>query len=283
MRRTILILFVAAAWLIALAAPSGAITGGSPDFDHPNTGAIIVDVDWDDGLGPHQEFWCSGSLLSDTSFLTAAHCVIALDAYTPAITALYVTFDQDLDRDPDNLWWVSVPESHLVSVNASSVMPGYHGNSSTGYNDVAVLALAESVPLAPIELPAAGFLTTASAHGGLGGHSFVNVGYGSGDPGRSFFSPNAPLPWTGERETSTSTFMALTRNHLFLRMNGQDTDEGGICAGDSGSPVYFAPPGEDDENLVVAVTTSSDPVCNALSQRNRLDREEVLEFLQPYL
>ncbi|HET9724686.1 MAG TPA: hypothetical protein VFR44_12715 [Actinomycetota bacterium] len=33
MRRTILMLLVAAAWLVALAVPTGAITGGSPDFD----------------------------------------------------------------------------------------------------------------------------------------------------------------------------------------------------------------------------------------------------------
>lgn len=282
MRRTILILFVAAAWLVALAAPIGAITGGSADFAHPNAGAIIVDVDWGDGMGTHQEFWCSGSLLSDSSFLTAGHCVAALDAYDDAIDAVYVTFDQDLNRDPDNLWWTSVPQSDLVPVTDWFLMEGWHCSSSTCYNDVAVLALGASVGITPIELPEAGFLTAASANGGLVGHSFVNVGYGLGDPGRSLISPTAELPWTGEREASTSRYMALTRDHLFLLENGQATGGGGTCGGDSGGPAYFAASGE-GANLVVALNTSGDPACVALSQRTRLDREDVLEFLESYL
>src|SRR3954465_9534776 len=56
---------------LVLAAPAGAITDGSPDGNgHPNVGGLVADQAYSDGTW----LYCSGTLISPTVFLTAAHC-----------------------------------------------------------------------------------------------------------------------------------------------------------------------------------------------------------------
>ena len=60
-----------------------AITYGQPDGNrHPNVGALVGT--FDSGTFPY----CSGTLISPTVFLTAAHCYIGS-------TTVYVTFDTE--------------------------------------------------------------------------------------------------------------------------------------------------------------------------------------------
>ena len=66
-------LIVAAAVLAALtvAAPAAAITNGAPDGNrHPNAGGLVSPTQYSDGTW----LYCSGTLVSPTVFLTAAHC-----------------------------------------------------------------------------------------------------------------------------------------------------------------------------------------------------------------
>src|SRR3712207_4730921 len=70
MRRSLL---AAAACVAALvpAAPAAAITNGAPDGNrHPNVGGLVADAAYSDGTW----IYCSGTLISPTVFLTAAHC-----------------------------------------------------------------------------------------------------------------------------------------------------------------------------------------------------------------
>jgi predicted outer membrane repeat protein len=285
MRRTILFSTVAlfALALLAPTIPAGAITNGEPDSAHPNVGALLTWVDWpDDGAGPHMEFWCSGSLLAEDEFLTAGHCGDALDGLVGEglITEgdVYVSFAQDLQADPEWLWGVLTDD--LVPVTDWVIDPAFRCNLSTCYHDLAVLHLAQAQAIDPIELPDAKFLDQEAAGGGLRRHLFVNVGYGVNGFDRSRSSPNASFEFDGLRKMSTSPFMALTKQQLFLLQNVSATGGGGICAGDSGSPVFFAEPGEEFDNLAVGITTSGDPVCESLSQRGRLDIEAALPFLE---
>ncbi|HEV2761435.1 MAG TPA: trypsin-like serine protease, partial [Pyrinomonadaceae bacterium] len=80
MRRTSFCLLVL--MLCALLATSAwAITYGQPDENrHPNVGALVGQ--FSSGKFPY----CSGTLISPTVFLTAAHCNIGT-------SAVYVTFD----------------------------------------------------------------------------------------------------------------------------------------------------------------------------------------------
>src|SRR4029453_2976123 len=70
MRRPFLALTVLAAVLLP-AAPAGAITNGAADGTaHPNVGGLVSPTQYSDGTW----LYCSGTLISPTVFLTAAHC-----------------------------------------------------------------------------------------------------------------------------------------------------------------------------------------------------------------
>ena len=56
---------------LAATAPAGAITFGTADGDaHPNVGGLVAAQAYSDGTW----IYCSGTLVSPTVFLTAAHC-----------------------------------------------------------------------------------------------------------------------------------------------------------------------------------------------------------------
>ena len=63
------------------AAPAFAVDEGVPDFGgHPNVGMMGFDVD---GIGPEPTVaWCTGTVISDDVFLTAAHCLINFEPGT---------------------------------------------------------------------------------------------------------------------------------------------------------------------------------------------------------
>ena len=71
MRRLVLALAALATLGLAVATPAGAITNGSPDGNaHPNVGGLVAAKAYSDGTW----IYCSGTLISPTVFLTAAHC-----------------------------------------------------------------------------------------------------------------------------------------------------------------------------------------------------------------
>src|SRR6478672_11069736 len=78
------LLIAAGVAALAVAAPAAfAITGGSPDGTaHPGVGLLLADL----GNGPAPD--CSGSLVSPTVFVTAAHCTGDL-----ASSRVWVSFD----------------------------------------------------------------------------------------------------------------------------------------------------------------------------------------------
>ena len=63
MRRLVLALTALATLGLAVAAPAGAITNGSPDGNaHPNVGGLVADQAYSDGTW----IYCSGTLISPT-------------------------------------------------------------------------------------------------------------------------------------------------------------------------------------------------------------------------
>ncbi len=197
-RRTILAAGVAA---LALAAPAVAITGGSLDgAAHPAVGLLLADR----GAGPEPE--CSGSLVSPTVFVTAAHCVATL-----ASTRVWVSFD-----------------SHYVAgsspLDAGTAHPDpLYGTSKTDSHDVAVVVLDAPVTgIAPLALPAQGALDAA----GVRSQVVTNVGYGYAD--RTF-------TFDGYRRSSTSSISNVQPTEV---MTGDQP--GGVCYGDSGGPKLLA-------------------------------------------
>src|SRR5215207_6948228 len=79
----------------ALTAPGDAslIVNGEPTGSaYPSVGGLLFDRKKDGLTG--DDLWCTGSLIADTVFLTAAHCVVGI--YTPKGTEFYVSFASDL-------------------------------------------------------------------------------------------------------------------------------------------------------------------------------------------
>ena len=93
MRRTVTTLALLLGLVLTSALPAGAITGNfEPDFEHEYVGLVVFyDADG-------EFLWrCSGSLLTDTVFLTAGHCA---DLGEGAVSAR-VYFEQDAGANYD--------------------------------------------------------------------------------------------------------------------------------------------------------------------------------------
>jgi Trypsin len=182
---------------LSLAAPAMAVTGGVFDAQaHPAVGLLLVDR----GNGPEPD--CSGSLVSPTVYVTAAHCTGTLPS-----NRVFVSFD-----------------SHYVA-GTSSLLPGtahtdpLWGTVKGDSHDLAVVVLDAPVTgVTPFSLPQAGMLDGKDVRS----QTFVNVGYGYADRSFSF---------DGYRRTSTSSFTTLKTSELQL-----SDKPGGVCFGDSGGP-----------------------------------------------
>ena len=62
---------------------SFAIENGQHDYMHHNVGALGFDLDGPDNPIPPLAF-CSGFVISDRAFVTAAHCIDLVDGFSPS-------------------------------------------------------------------------------------------------------------------------------------------------------------------------------------------------------
>ena len=141
-------LAVAVALLVAL--PAAAITYGQNDGNrHPNVGALV----WIPSSGASFPF-CSGTLISPTVFLTAAHC-------DPGVARINVTFDPYFSS-----------KSKLI-IGTYYADPRY-SQAQDDPHDIAVVVFDQPVRITPARLPGAGSLSSLSV-----GQPFTAVGYGA--------------------------------------------------------------------------------------------------------
>jgi len=192
------ILIAAGVAALAVAAPAAfAITSGSLDGNaHPAVGLLLADR----GNGPEPD--CSGSLVSPTVFVTAAHCTGDL-----ASARVWVSFGPQY-----------VPGSSSLLSGTAHADPQW-GLVKNDSHDLAVVVLDSAVDgVTPFALPPAAALDAL----GFSSQTFTNVGYGYSD--RTF-------TFDGYRRWSTSSFTGLKPTEL--RLSDKD---GGVCFGDSGGP-----------------------------------------------
>ena len=78
MRRSFVLVMLVLASLVLTVGAAHTITFGQPDGDlHPNVGALLADHDPD---SPGPDLLCSGTLIDERVFLTAAHCTAFLES-----------------------------------------------------------------------------------------------------------------------------------------------------------------------------------------------------------
>ena len=243
------------------ALPVAAITGGELDGEgHPNVGLMIADVDGEPA-------WrCSGTLIAPRVFLTAGHC-------TDGATAARVWFANDMADVPD------YPYGGEVALEGTPIPhPDYGwGARFNDAHDVGVVILDEEVTdIEPAMMPEPDLLGTLKKEGVLdNGYNeityFRSVGYGV-----TLVSwPPAVHDNNKIRMVSESEYFALTKPGLHL-MQRAVCDESGTCGGDSGGPAFWV---EDENEIIVAVTSWGDGGCAATGFDYRVDTPEVLDWI----
>ena len=247
MRRSLLVLS-ALAGLVLSASPAGAIVNGTADGNrHPNVGGLVNGTQYADGTW----LYCSGTLISPTVVLTAAHC--AEDG-----EQVRVTFDPAYEAGD---------AVHRGTFRADPAYPG----TNADVHDIAVVVLDRAVKgISPARLPKAGSL------GGLkAGQPITSVGYGAyevtNEPGgHRYLYDDVRMVATGSLNAVTATWLRISGNAA--------TGDGGTCYGDSGGPNFLG-----STDVVASTTITGDAICRATNDTYRMDTPSARAFLDDFV
>jgi hypothetical protein len=261
MRKAVTAALFAAA-LVASAVPVLTVTNGQPDGNrHPYVGVAIQPIPSMPGFVSV----CSGSLLSSTVFLTAAHCF-------------------DPVPDPENPVLVSFksgPPFSLADFTTGTFNPHPDwcpgcgpGLAGADFHDVAVVQLDAPVTMAYAQLPDAGLvdllpMKTPVDLVGYGTQGFIR---GGGKPTEVFLFTRffAPSQLVQSNNVQSVEFIKLTANPA--------QGKGGICFGDSGGPDLLS-----GTPIVLAVNTFvTNGNCTGVTYSNRVDLPEILDFIKKF-
>src|ERR1051325_2230465 len=216
----------------AIPAHPRTITYGSTDASNTyrNAGAFVVKRA-DGKIFP----LCSGTLISATVFLTAAHCTAYfLDVVAPDGFTAFVSFDNPIPWGP-----LTNSSTNLLSAVSVVTNPNYN-LSKNDASDMGVITLNASGTsgITPARLPALNALASLAASRALKDAQFTAVGYGVQDRvtggGQPTYGDQNPVP----RMFAFSSYLSLGNGFLRLSQN-PSTGDGGTCYGDSGGPVFL--------------------------------------------
>ncbi len=233
--------------LLSVATPARAITNGELDgSQHPNVGGLVSPRQYSDGTW----LYCSGTLISPTVFLTAAHC-----AEGALVTVTFSTAYKAGDKTYTGTWYAD---------------PLYDQKQNDPH-DLAVVVFDKPIRgITPAQLPAADSLSNLS-----GSQQVTSVGYGAyevtnGPGGHQYL-------YNDVRMVATGTLNAINPAWLRISMNPA-TGNGGTCYGDSGGPNFLG-----TTDIVAATTITGDAICRSTNVDYRLDTASARAFLGQFV
>ena len=242
------------AFLVALT-PALAVTHGQPDGNaHPYVGIAIQPIPTMPGFVTI----CSGSAISPTKFLTAAHC---FDADRPAS----VSFKSGPPFGGTFVSGTFIPDPNWCP----GCGPGLQGFDS---HDVAVIILDQPVTLPRFAaLPSLGLVDTIDmkAEVDLVGYGVQGFIRGGGPPLQIFTASRffAPTQLVQSNNRASDEFIKLTANPA--------QGKGGLCFGDSGGPDLLA--GTDIVLAVNSFVTNGN--CAGVTYSQRVDLPDIQDFI----
>ncbi|KRE98699.1 hypothetical protein ASG88_16755 [Nocardioides sp. Soil777] len=278
--RKVLVLLAGLLMAVTVASPpAGAITGDYvKDDEHPFVGLVAF---YDAGGDYLQR--CTGSLLSETVFLTAGHCT---SKDTGAVTAR-VYFQQDAGADYDETLQVDTTTGYpeycadgTLGITCATSKEIYnYGWSRFGSlpdtSDAGLVILDQAIDMPEYgELAAAGTLDDLATERGQQDLTFTASGYG--------VTETNPVTLVTFRERlMAETQLTNLRSHLNdgfnVQTNGNGPGRGGTCSGDSGGPLFY---GDSESNLIVGVTSfGMSTWCRGVDFSFRTDRQAVLDWI----
>ena len=246
LRNTALVLLIVSACAITALA----ITYGQPDGNrHPQVGALVGT--FSSGTYPY----CSGTLISPTVFLTAAHCNVGT-------SRVYVTFD------------TKYSSKSRLHAGTFYYDPAYNWRQDDTH-DIAVVVFDKPVTgITPARLPQAGQLDSLSVN-----QKFTVVGYGGQEP---INQPGGPvIGYLDIREFSVASLNAINPTWLRLSQNPA-TGDSGACYGDSGGPNFLGA-GATETNIVAGTTITGDALCKSTNVIYRTDTPSARNFLSGFV
>ncbi|KQT89288.1 pterin-4-alpha-carbinolamine dehydratase [Marmoricola sp. Leaf446] len=262
---------------LALAAPASASTGGTPDGErHPNVGLLVSYTD----TGRYR---CSGTLVSPTVVLTAAHCTDGVDG------KVAIDFDSVIAEAPPSPLPVAADvdagytQTELEKAGYLSGTPSTHPDYSDftdprNWNDVGVVVLDRPVSgIAPASIAGLGTLDRIKTSD-LSKTLFTAVGYGT-EVRKPDNGPQKPQPMSYPLIRRYVDMPGQKLTPQILQTNGNPNDNkgtGGTCFGDSGGPVFY-------QGRIVAVTSYGyTDNCRYLGGYQRVDITAAQDWLATF-
>lgn len=204
---------------------NGSIIGGQIDLGDPSVVAIFAHQP-----GATSGSICTGSVITPTSILTAAHCV------DPRVIGSGNVFDV--------YYGTTLGENAPLAVASYVMDTAFDPNNLTGGHDIAIVKLAAPTALKPL----------AYNKGGLGDGDVRLVGFGMDT---HLNNPNIPNG-VGTKRVVTAKIASSTDTLVTIGDTNTQT-----CHGDSGGPAFQTINGQE---VIIGVTSygsdlSADVVC----------------------